>query len=47
MFVLVNFFAFAMEICLNLNDLQLAYKVHQLAENNGKLLGAGANQSYY
>ncbi|KAH9389686.1 Pentatricopeptide repeat domain [Tyrophagus putrescentiae] len=43
----VNFFYTAMEVCFNMNDLALAYRVHELVEKNGKLLGRGTNQNIY
>ncbi|XP_051894966.1 pentatricopeptide repeat domain-containing protein 3, mitochondrial [Pristis pectinata] len=45
----VNFFTSAMRVCLDLKDLELAYKIHKVLEtgNNWKLLGDSYQQSIY
>ncbi|XP_069779758.1 small ribosomal subunit protein mS39 isoform X2 [Narcine bancroftii] len=45
----VNFFTSAMRVCLDLKDLELAYRIHKILEtgNNWKLLGDSYQQSIY
>ncbi|XP_046911846.2 small ribosomal subunit protein mS39 [Dermatophagoides farinae] len=43
----VYFFATAMDITFNLNDVQLAYKINKIAKRNPNLLGPNSSQNVY